>query len=135
MLIEEVIFHLIPNKITKNGNSISYDDLTSWRQQLLEQLDESKTIKSQQLQFYTEKLMSEYYFLNNIIPGIIVASIILLLLPPANVGPINFTVASSIIALSLLLLIWFIWLIFITMGNWLKELYALQNNKPPRRKR
>jgi hypothetical protein len=41
--------------------------------------------------------------------------------------------AFLIIALSLTLCL--IWLIFITMGKWIQELYTLQNNEPPRRKR
>lgn len=129
MLIEKMIFCCIKflypnNKNTKNRISMSFDDLASWRQTLLMQLDKSDTPKSQQLQFNTEKLMSEYYFLNNIIPGIILASLILLVLLPPNVGPITFRFASSIIIVSLTLYLLF--LIFETMKTWIVELHKLQ---------
>lgn len=120
MCIEKTVFSFVKFK-----ESMCYDSIAKWREKLLEQINEEKELKSRQLIANVEKLMSEYYFLNNIIPGILISSIVLLSFFDHPCLWLN-VVARVIIVEVMLLALWLIWWV---LRRWLCELHSLQSLK------
>ena len=122
MRLEEFIFSIVrPKELNMSYNK----SLANWREKLLRQINETKELKSRQLIAYVEKLMSEYYFLNNVIPGIIVSAIIILICFDCSKGWL-FVVVSRFITVGITFGL--LWLISWIMGKWLDELHSLQSN-------
>ena len=106
--------------------NINYDSLAKWREKLLDQVSEEKELKSRQLIAYVEKLMSEYYFLNNVIPGIIASAIIILFCFDCSKGWL-FVVVSRIITVGITFVL--LWLVAWVMRILLFELHRLQSKE------
>jgi len=123
MRIEKAIFSVVrfASRWQKAETITSYDTLATWREQLLVRISDDKRLRSLQLVAYVEKLMSEYYFLNNIIPGIIISSVILLLFLPHADTLCSVGLRVSVLAITFFLL----WLIGWVMRIWLGELHIL----------
>lgn len=123
MIIESVIFEIVAFKKSKKGMVSSYNDLENWRDKMLANVAKKKDdLESRHLVGFTEKLMSEYYCLNNIIVGIIISMLVLIAYfnyPTFNVCALHVCV-FVIYLMSILLLM-------IAMRTWLHELYKLQN--------
>jgi hypothetical protein len=125
MLLESKIFLLIRDRKTTTGTITSYTQLASWRENLFTQIDESQNLKSSQLIYYTEQLMAEYYFLNNILLGVIATSLLFLIFLPytnllnAILYRIAVVIATTIIFIAVRTI----------MRTWLKELFKLQSTK------
>lgn len=121
MICECIIFKIIVFKKSKNQMVNSYDCFKNWRNIMLEKVADKNDLKSRHLVGYTEKLMSEYYCLNNIILGIIISILIL----------ITYFVYTTFNVCDLQVCVLFIYLIpipflMIVMRIWLHELFNLQ---------
>jgi len=128
MFIEKGLFKIIRRTQIwkrKQNTITSHQNLAKWKDNLINQISQEEELKSNHLINYTEKVMSEYYFLNNIIIGIFISGIMFLIdLPYVGISCLVF---SRLLIILILLAI--ISLIFLVMRIWLRELYILQNTK------
>lgn len=97
----------------------SCDDLRNWRDRLISGPGQSQDTMVPHIVSWTEKLMSEYYFLNNICPGLVLTTVISIkcLCDADDSRPL----AISFVLLSLLSY----YLFPFVMGVWLRELRTM----------
>ncbi len=127
MLIERPVSWLVrkmgKSESTGKGIFSSYDEFTAWRNKLMSKINPNEELKSNYLIGCVEKNIAEYYCFNNIIPGLIIAAVIL----GINIckSSSNASAALPWVVLCGIAILVLLVLAMRVMRTWLKELYSM----------